>query len=466
MQYLSKLNFKASERDIRWVITVPAIWSEEAKGLMKQWARQADMWNPSIDGHQLMITLEPECASLSMMLEVYNNATGLQFNIGDCYLMLDLGAGTADMVCHEVTGPFQVKEIVSPFGGPWGSSAIDSDVITLFQCLFGEGNMKQFQNLYPQCYLQFKQRFSKIQKKKDIAIHRIEIPFEFDEFMQSKFTNNLQELVADFEYLGQSGYEYDQEYLSIPCTLWTTLFDLRIDPIIKQINEVLLKNEKNLKGRLKYICLVGGFSESRHLQDKLKKHFERQFKFVIPQRPLLSVIEGAAQLDKTPPLFVTSRISKLTYGIGASWTLEQARSHPNINVDHINKHKYTCNIDSQEYVDCCFVVFVNKADTIKAEQVIELTFSKPNQLEKNGYVSVYCSNKRNPGVITGCKLLGEIAIPLPEDFDSVQDKLTVRFYLGETVIRVTVKTKANECTENELVIKYELGSDQSEIEQK
>ncbi|ETO08362.1 hypothetical protein RFI_29027 [Reticulomyxa filosa] len=314
---------------------------ERSKRTMKQWAQQANLWSPSIP-NQLIIALEPECASIAMMLEMKDKQN--KFQTGDCYMLLDLGAGTADMVCHEITGPFEVREMIASFGGPWGSHYIDQDVKTIFNKIFDEERMKKFQTIHPKDYLHLsrniessKQRFFKIPKED--GIHRIEIPYEFDLFMQKNIDGNLEDLVAKFEYLEESGFaiclcfilvfwsihEYDHEYLSLSCKLWKKLFDLRIDEIIKKMDKMLNENEKILNEKLKYVCLVGGFSQSRYLQHKLKQKYESKYKFIIPERPILSVIEGAAQLSRIPS-FITSRIVKYTYGVGCSISIEKAQS--------------------------------------------------------------------------------------------------------------------------------------------
>ncbi|ETO00255.1 hypothetical protein RFI_37192 [Reticulomyxa filosa] len=125
--------------------------------------------------------------------------------------MMDLGAGTADMVCHEITGPFEVREMIASFGGPWGSSYIDQDIEIIFGEIFGEERIKEFQVTFPKGYLEIlraiedsKQRFFKIEKK--TGVHRIQIPFEFDQFMKKKIDDDLEDLVATFEYLGESGF--------------------------------------------------------------------------------------------------------------------------------------------------------------------------------------------------------------------------------------------------------------------
>ncbi|ETO05150.1 hypothetical protein RFI_32245, partial [Reticulomyxa filosa] len=395
----------------------------------------------------------------------------VQFKTGDCYMMMDLGAGTADMVCHEITGPFEVKEMVASFGGPWGSYYINKDIEAIFDKIFtiksnkksDEKKMKEFQATHPIHYLQLlenieksKQRF--FNNKKTTGVYRIEIPYEFDQFMQDNIPSNLEELVSNFKYLEESGHEYDQEYLSLSCKLWMKLFDKRIDPIIKQMDEMLKRNEKILSGKLKYICLVGGFSQSPYLQHKLKQHYESRYKFVMSKRPVFSVVEGAAQLARIPS-FISSRIVKYTYGAGVGWPIEYARSLK-ISEDHISKHKLIRDITNQEYVDNCFNVFVNKDEEVKVGQVDYCNIYYVLNIkcyEKTIFITIYRSEEIDPRVITGCERLGCIKIPYPEDFDAVKDSIYVRFYFGETMIRVTITMKGKEYVEHEEQIKYDFG---------
>ncbi|ETO20038.1 hypothetical protein RFI_17180 [Reticulomyxa filosa] len=78
------------------------------------------------------------------------------------------------------------------------------------------------------------------------------------------------------------------------------LFDLRIDPIIEQVDAMLSKNQRVLSEELKYMCLIGEFGKSHYLQFKLKQHYESSFVLKIPVRPNLAVIEGAHQLRTVP----------------------------------------------------------------------------------------------------------------------------------------------------------------------
>ncbi|ETO10537.1 hypothetical protein RFI_26840 [Reticulomyxa filosa] len=90
-------------------------------------------------------------------------------------------------------------------------------------------------------------------------------------------------------------------------------------------------------------------------------------------------------------------------------------------------------------------------------QMVEHSYSKPSKSSKTALTTIYRSEEIDPGVITECERLGCIDIPYPEDFDDVKDCFHVRFYFGETMIRVTVTMKGREYVEHEVQIKYDFG---------
>ncbi|KID59176.1 Hsp70 family protein, partial [Metarhizium hybridum] len=89
----------------KFVLTVPAVWSDKAKDLTLRAARNAGISPVS------MIT-EPEAASLYTM---YSN--------GDIIVICDAGGGTVDLVSYEIQSldPFELKALTAPSGGLCGS---------------------------------------------------------------------------------------------------------------------------------------------------------------------------------------------------------------------------------------------------------------------------------------------------------------------------------------------------------
>jgi hypothetical protein len=74
--------------------------------------------------------------------------------------------------------------------------------------------------------------------------------------------------------------------------------------------------------------MVGGFSESPFLKAEVKRNFEegQNISVLVPRRPQVSVIRGACMFGLNPRS-ITSRISKMTYGINTLTTFDPEK-HP------------------------------------------------------------------------------------------------------------------------------------------
>ena len=115
-RFLKKKKIKnIKDHEIQWIITVPAIWNDEAKELMKQWTIKAGLVDKDIT-NQCKIVYEPDCASLSILHHILqtskppiygdnetaddeykaNGANGDEVSAmenGEKYILIDAGGG-------------------------------------------------------------------------------------------------------------------------------------------------------------------------------------------------------------------------------------------------------------------------------------------------------------------------------------------------------------------------------------
>eukprot|EP01083_Nonionella_stella_P106706 308215_1 len=113
-----------------------------------------------------------------------------------------------------------------------------------------------------------------------------------------------------------------------------------MDPIVNHIHKLLA--EPKLMRNCKYLCLVGGFSSSVYFQNKMKEAFGSRSKYrmqmVIPNRPILSVVEGAAYFGITPN-YMKARVLRYTYGRMLYFSKRQAISS-GVPPDYIDNNLY------------------------------------------------------------------------------------------------------------------------------
>ena len=70
---------KINDDQIQWIVTVPAIWNDEAKHTMKEWAIKAGLVDENIP-NQCKIVYEPDCASLAIKYEISREEQKYQDN--------------------------------------------------------------------------------------------------------------------------------------------------------------------------------------------------------------------------------------------------------------------------------------------------------------------------------------------------------------------------------------------------
>jgi molecular chaperone DnaK (HSP70) len=91
---------KVTAARIRWVLTVPALWSEEHKLFMRKAAQQADIID-SANSANLLLCLEPEGASIQCR-EDSESGVRTQMGKGKVVMVLDCGGGTVDITVHKL----------------------------------------------------------------------------------------------------------------------------------------------------------------------------------------------------------------------------------------------------------------------------------------------------------------------------------------------------------------------------
>lgn len=120
---------------VKWVLTIPAIFDDFAKGFMRHAAFQAGM-TKDIGSNSLVLCLEPEAACLAVNMK----GSPVTVDAGCKIMILDCGGGTVDITTHEVLrrSPLSLKEILAPTGGPWGAICVDNAFRDWFREFLGD----------------------------------------------------------------------------------------------------------------------------------------------------------------------------------------------------------------------------------------------------------------------------------------------------------------------------------------
>ena len=122
------LRNKSLEDSIRWIITVPAIWSEQNKACMIEASKLAKLIKDT-DDISNFFALEPEAAAC-----FYSMSDKAEKEILDNpYIICDIGGGTTDITTHErikdEEGKYNINELYPPTGGAHGSREINKYIL-------------------------------------------------------------------------------------------------------------------------------------------------------------------------------------------------------------------------------------------------------------------------------------------------------------------------------------------------
>ena len=244
------------------------------------------------------------------------------------------------------------------------------------------------------------------------------------------------------------------ESLQVDMEIWKEMFDVVINPCIEHIDKLLQETEK-MKD-CKYLCLVGGLSTSIYFRSKMRLKFgeksEYKLKLIIPNRPMLSVVTGAAYFGITKN-YIKARVLRYSYGQIGRYDEQTARKMK-IPLDHIaNNMKYDKH-DGKWRVNNCFGVIARKSEEIYNGKVkISRAYrTKPTQMK--AITAIMISDMEYPKIKSDGEEMGTITTEFDnENLENMQ--ITLEFHFAETLIKVvTYQTAAPQKKQTRFITNY------------
>lgn len=150
--------FNREERNIRYYLTVPAIWNDAAKAATRAAAIQAGFLRDENDNRLTLVT-EPEAAAMFC-----SKAGLLNLKHGDAVLIVDCGGGTVDLIAYEVEDeqPFSVAECTAGSGDSCGSTALNRNFSNILRAKIRKMKLpdgsRTAGKVYAKCIMDFENR--------------------------------------------------------------------------------------------------------------------------------------------------------------------------------------------------------------------------------------------------------------------------------------------------------------------
>ncbi|XP_074643650.1 heat shock 70 kDa protein 12A-like isoform X2 [Tubulanus polymorphus] len=470
---------KILNEDVRWVITVPAIWKQPAKQFMRQAAYEAGIASPEFPD-QLIIALEPEAASVycrrlrmyqlvpetpkkrplvtpkketpePMNMDLVTDDITIEVDDfsfskypvhlekeeqlerllrGTRYMVVDCGGGTVDITVHEmqkVEG--KLKELHKATGGPYGSVGVDQEFEQLLIAILGKEFIEAFRYRRPAGWVDlmiaFESRKRAASPYKDNPLN-VSLPFSLIDFYKKHKGGQVETAVR--RYADPNVRWSSQGMLRLMPDAMKKLFQPTLEKIVEVVGDVL--NHPDAKG-LQYMFLVGGFAESALLQYRIRQEFAHIVKVIIPQGMGLCILKGAV-LFGLDPTVVTLRKSRLTYGVGVL----------NRFVDGKHPKKKRVERDGIAWCTDVFDKFVCVNQSVALGDTVLRSYTPAKVGQKQCIIHIYCSDRENVQFITdkGVKRCGTLCLdfsdtqyqPLPK-----RREIQARMLFGDTEVKVS-----------------------------
>lgn len=424
-----------SKEEVQWCLTVPAMWSERAKNLMRIAALKSGIIE-SLMSTKLSMVLEPEAAAVHAAKHPQN-----AINDGDIFMVLDAGGGTVDLTLHRSHGEndeMKFFEVAPGLGKSCGATFVDNHFLDFFKVKVGEKVFNQVKEERPieifnllNGWEAIKRNFRINQSKGSVYLP---IPNFTYSIMSSKQKHMLEEEQDGFD---DCIFLNENDILSF------------FDPVVKEILDLVDIMIKRSAMKVTKILCVGGFSDSKYLIHRIRDHLKtKSIEVICPPDPGAVVLKGAVQYGLKPSIISTRR-SRLTYGIRCSQKWDESLP---------KSRRYWENHKNQWWVANVFSKFVEIEEEIKVDRKVLKNFSPMSSLHKHVLVSLYATKEKFPKFTDNenCYKLGEIRVPLriDEDMDPDEYLISVSLQFGTTEIHVKVE-KPDKNEEHHLFVNYD-----------
>jgi molecular chaperone DnaK (HSP70) len=297
------------EEEIRWCLTVPAIWDDYQKQVM--WKAAVAAGFPD-DEKRLLFAIEPEAAAHYARVAGVRTlgATGGRranlMSAGSRFVVADCGGGTIDVTAYRSDAGGKLSEVGRDFGGAFGSEYLNKAFLDIAaEKLGGYSTLAQLASAKSSAFMDFLANWERAKLTVHLDPHDdiyISIPTALDRLLSHEVRSKLA--------TEQEGID---DHLILPPTDLTRIFESVVPQVFhlidRQIAEIQHSGRRST-GEL--VILVGGFGASPYLQESLVRHLQGRADVLLPPEPAVAVLYGAAHFAYDPQ--TRARRSKYTYG--------------------------------------------------------------------------------------------------------------------------------------------------------
>lgn len=215
---------------------------------------------------------------------------------------MDCGGGTVNLTSHKLLENNKLSEITESTSGNCGSSLIDKKFVEFLGRKLGSSTIESLEKNHYNILQYMVQEFCK----------EVKILFTGQKSEFPRYEVVLKNYPSIIEEARKQGFLKESD------SIWVEFSDVRgmFDPLINKIIDLIkgqLAQQPNKESSA--IMLVGGFSESKYLQDRIIKEFNKTVSNIsVPSQPMIAVVNGGVQFGLRTETTV-HRVLRRTYGI-------------------------------------------------------------------------------------------------------------------------------------------------------
>ncbi|MET9734614.1 Hsp70 family protein [Streptomyces sp. NPDC006458] len=429
--------------DIRWCITVPAIWKDAEKRAMRDAAVAAGL---PADEERLLLVSEPEAAAVYCAL---TSGTLLGparpegrldvWTAGSRFMVVDCGGGTVDITSYQIradgVGDDRLAEIGLADGGAHGSAYINQHFVDrVLADRFGVEELKALTVSHPKEIALLEDRWEEWK----VGLHSetapggapvittpcdIEIPGRLWEALPR----------ATRDRLAEEAYGDPYHLVLTPAEV-AMLHEAVVGPVLDTIERQrqLVIDGGPLKG-VNQIVIVGGFARSTYLRDRIAHRFGDEVEVLIPQDPAVAVLGGAVHFAYDPSV-VWGRRSKYTYAYACSKPFR----------DGVDPQRRRF-IDEDGEIMCSgrMHVVVRRGDVVETGALKNSSLRIPQRDLQSFDIGLYATYSDDPQYTDdpGCEHLGTVVADVSGSVNQDSSKRLVDVYYAFGGTEIAVETR-------------------------
>jgi len=333
-----------------------------------------------------------------------------------------------DISVHEKNPDGTLKMLHRPSGGPWGGTTVDNHYIAWLTKLFGKNAIEKLKDKAMEDYFDILRVFEN--KKRNLMTDLNEditfkLALSLNNYSKDSEEKGIESVITRLHLEGKVKFLGDK--IRVSADIAKSWFQESIDGTIRHITGIL--SEPAMED-VTSILLVGGFAESKLVQDAVKTAFLDRT-VIIPEEAGLAVLKGAVLFGHRPRL-VSSRCVPFTYGYGVMELFDDSKHPP---------EKLWISSYGDRRANNCFEKVVEIGTSVDVGKDIKATLTVILPKVREYTLFIYASTDRNPEYTTdpSCTVVGELNMGYAPGETKDDNRVQVYFTFGDTELKATVK---------------------------